>query len=194
MTNDLSRRNPTAVIVPITTIILSTIAAWAVALYVTKDALYDDTGRGEVIFQDIGYRYFYAIGVYGAESLTRKQRRIYRELLTRILEDIRWLRTNPMYIRSVEQYELLPFVEFALIHEIQGTQSRGENWNFRTAPLMCHLFVDSGSSDSTENAVAGERDGASDPLARLRVEVEDSAKEFCAGVIDLKNLTMSMVQ
>lgn len=106
MTDESSRWSRIAIIISIVAMVLSTITAWSVALFTAREALYDRSKQGEVVFQDIGYRYFSIVSTYGKDDLdsqTEYAYRVYRALLKGVLEDIRWLRTNPTYNRNTER-------------------------------------------------------------------------------------------
>ena len=140
-TNDWSARK---------TLIISSIASFVVAAAVSwitvQMTLKNEIEEGWAVFNNIGLRYFDALlRAYdkktGKPSKNSEDWEAYRKTLVDLQEDIRWLRTNPLYSRIQKNTQDLVFVQNRLAAEIvRKDQSAGPS----TLYFMCRVFVESG--------------------------------------------------
>ena len=146
----------TKIAIPIITVVLSVATSWSISLYTIKHVLRDETKQGQIVYEDIGYRYFFAIyDLYDKTTFTlkpvddRETWDAYGAILDDILSDIRWLRTNPMYGRIPEEFSTFPFVQNLLAKE--KFTSQGGVINDGLLSLMCDLYVSSRNWQSGRN-------------------------------------------
>ena len=106
----------------VVSILVPAVIAWG-TIQVTMQREID---KGQAVFNAIGYRYFGALaGTYDLKTrkpLGNKAWKAYRAILSDIQEDIRWLRTNPVYGDTEERTMDFAFVQNLLIAEsVPGT-------------------------------------------------------------------------
>lgn len=183
--SDSSKRNWTLqVVTPIVSVGLSIAASWWIASYTIERQLLDATEQGQAVFESVGLRYFAAFyGLYrqggDGEPFTFKEEDdpawgFYRGILDDIQEDLRWIRTNPVYGRIQRESPLIPFAQNAIAREITANQSG--NRPDATLAIMCGLFV---SSDLLRS---GEDEIKADSLSSLRAETVEFAVRLCRHV------------
>ena len=133
------------------TIASSLVVAAITGFVSTKRTLQGRIDEGRVLFGNIGLRYFDALLLVHYEpgqqpgtsppSPDPRRWQGYRSTLNDVLEDIRSLRTNPLYIRVQGNTRDLVFVQNRIASEVSMT---GVAANSATLHFMCNVFVHSG--------------------------------------------------
>lgn len=157
MVNESPRWNWAAKIaIPVLAVALSMITSWTVTLYTTNSILRDRTEQGRIIFESIGYRYFYSL--YDVILLFRRPKlkeddheyvtdhAAHLAVLEDIQQDIQWLRTNPMYWE--DEHSVFPFIQNHLIKEVIKDERLGYSY---TTLHMCNLYMNSDWEKSADN-------------------------------------------
>ena len=148
------------------TIASSLVVAAITGVVSTQLTLQGEIDDGRVLFENIGLRYFDALLL--AHYRPDQQPGIspplpdpskwqgYRSALIDVLEDIRSLRTNPLYIRVQGNTRDLVFVQNRIANEVSRTEVGA---NSATLHFMCNVFVHSGEltkvigEDETSGAI-----------------------------------------
>ena len=126
-------------------LLVSVVVPAAVAAFTTECALNREIDEGQAVFSNIGYRYFGA--VYQAYDPNTGQFRVgsqahlaYRTVLSDIAEDIRWLRTNPLYgkLQATDKEAVLALAQNALARETGGAPLSGVD--SVTLTLFCSIY------------------------------------------------------
>lgn len=149
----------TGVVIPLMIAGLSALISRHIARSATKNTLQDKVAEGTSVFNNIGYRYFGAIAMAYDHSTGNALDdphvwKVYRMIMTDIVEDIRWLRTNPIYAEIVEETTNLPFLQNHLVAEAEGSEAGASPMVLR---LMCEMFLESDRwqvSDDADGTVA----------------------------------------
>jgi len=145
--------------------LFSVASALLVAYVVTVWTLNGRIDEGQAVFDSISIRYFAAVSALyekpndnGSDWQVTKdeQTRVaYREIVGDIREDIRWLRTNPLYGELIERNASLVFLQNLLAAEQVGD---GAGANKNTLHFMCQSYGES----------SWRHDGGDDVLSDLR--------------------------
>lgn len=144
--------------------LFSVASALLVAYVVAIWTLNDRIGEGQAVFDSISIRYFAAVfalyekpddnGSDWQVTTDEQTRAAYREIVGDIREDIRWLRTNPLYGELIERNASLVFLQNFLVAEQVGDGAGNKN----TLHFMCQSYGES----------SWRRDGGDDVLSDLR--------------------------
>ena len=155
MVNESSKWNwTTKIAIPVLAVALSVVTSWTTTSYTINSVLRDRTEQGRIIFENIGYRYFYSIfNLLDIEGRPRSKENDHEyitdyaahlEILEDIQQDIQSLRTNPMYWEK--EHSVFPFVQNDIIKEVIKDKRLGGYSN--TMLHMCNLYIYSDWEDS----------------------------------------------
>ncbi len=143
----------------ISSVVSALLVAYAAAVWTLNDRV----DEGQAVFDSISIRYFAAVqALYeksddGSGWQVTKDEQVkvaYREIAGDIREDIRWLRTNPLYGELIEKNANLAFLQNLLAAE-QVSDGAG---NKNTLHFMCQAYGES----------SWRHDGGDEVLSALR--------------------------
>ena len=133
-------------VIPITTVLLSGVLSLVIARHTANEVLQGELDQGQAVFENIGFRYFYAFyGLYRPNEDEKsyepsKDPKIlngYQATLADIQEDISWLRRNPIYGRLQNSIREFPLVQNHLAKEIVSQEAVATP---ATVMLMCRIY------------------------------------------------------
>ena len=138
------------IIIPVLAIVLSVITSWSTTLYTTRGYFQDRAEQAEqvaAVFANVGYQYFATIiNRYDLDTGEFKRgaaaQALYIEGIKDVQRQIRWLRTNSVYLNSV-----FSFAQQALTAEVVGSESLVAQLH------MCNIYMGSQWGKRSASAV-----------------------------------------
>ena len=174
MNNDAKVRQLQSIWPGLSKLITGFVAPAVIAWLTAYSTLQSQIDEGQTVLDSIGYRYFAALaGAYvlpnnSAVPLASDDPEVwegYREIISDIREDIRWLRTNPLYGEMQQNTSALIFAQNLLAAESVRKSKAADK---RSLHFMCDLYV-------TQSGLW--RTPIEDPVAE---DIQTFAKRLCA--------------